>query len=140
MRRRRKNPNIPMWLVGASVATVGIGAFFFFRTPPLGRTLVTTTGQTFTTSTDPFNLGQFVSALDIDVGDCIMVKNGVNGVDLPGVPAGENSPMKVTSSAGAGSTTVTAVSIDPRSVANTARTIPVVAISVVNPECAQAFQ
>lgn len=113
-------------LIIAGVAAAGVGAFLFLRkkTPPV---LVASTGTQF--ATQPAFTTGLPTAEGLLVGDCITVVNGQAGFSVDGVPAGENTIMKVQSSPGAAGNSVVAVSIDPRVQDNSAQTVPTAAIS-----------
>lgn len=131
-RRRRRNPEPVTLLILGGIAVAG-AAFFLLKKRPQ---LVTTTGQSFTPSTDTLELGAFKTAEGILAGDCILAKNG-QGFTVGGVPIGENTPLEVTRSAGIAGASVVARSIDPRSAGETVN-VPVGAISGAG-ECGVGF-
>lgn len=137
MRRKKRNPG-PLLLVvlgAGGLAAVGAVGFALFGKK---KTLTTTTGQEFTPTTEDLQLGGFKTAEGILGGDCIFAKQGAAGFSVPGVPAGESTPLKVISSGGASARSVFAESIDPRVPPGTQTTVPVGAISGAG-DCAVGF-
>lgn len=140
-RRTRKNPDtLTTVFMLASLAGSALVAYLLLRKKPvpLGTTLVATTGQTFVTSDAPLNLGAFKDASNFDTDTCLLVKSGVAGFTVPGIPAGENTPMRVFSIATATAIVVQALALDPRVPANTILQVPVAAIAGAG-DCSTGF-
>lgn len=116
----------------AALAVAGVGAFLLLRKAP--RLALTDGSGDF--STKPLSPpGAFTTTEGILPGDCILAVNGAAGLNIPGVPAGDSTPLKV----GAVSTrTVIALSLDPRAPAGQAITVPVGAI-VGSGDCSVGF-
>lgn len=126
-RRRKKNPVPVLLLVGGAAAAAVAVTAIALKAKANVAFITTTTGLTVPTA-PAGPTGTFTDAAALGAGDCLFAEVGVAGFALSGVPKGQQTPMRVTQSLGAGSPVVQALSLDPRAPQGVPVNVPVAAI------------